>query len=72
MDPLSLTDCRKLIGQSEANPVADEELLRVRDMLYALGDVIVDAFADLNNIDQRTFSPRNDLDDWFEGTQEAQ
>ncbi len=41
-------------------------------MLYALGDVIVDAFADLNNIDQRTFSPRNDLDDWFEGTQEAQ
>jgi hypothetical protein len=65
MERFSVKQCRALIGQSEASALGEEEVLRLRDMLYVLGDVIADAFADLNTIDQTTFQPQDDLDEWM-------
>jgi hypothetical protein len=64
MERLSLLQCRKSI-EPGGKPLTDEEVLGLRDMLYTLGDVIADAYADLANIDQETFHPPNDVEDWL-------
>jgi len=66
MERFSLAQCKKLIGEPNNEPMGDEDVLRLRDMLYTLGDVIADAYADLNNIDQSAFQPSSDLDVWLE------
>ncbi len=66
MERLSIPNCRKLIIQSGNEPPGDDELVRLRDMLYSLADVIADAFIDLENIDQSTFSFPGDAIDLFE------
>ncbi len=71
MERLSVTQCRNLIGEVEA-PIADEEVLRLRDMLYTVGAVITDMFVDLSNIDQTLLQPPNDLDDWLRDIGESQ
>ena len=65
MERLSIAHCRKLIGQTTSPSLPDEDVLQLRDTLYALGEVIADAFADLNSIDQSTFDPPDDFDDWL-------
>jgi hypothetical protein len=65
MEHLNITQCRKLIGQPARQSLADDEVVRLRDMLYTLGDVIADVFADLHASDWRAFNPPNDLDDWL-------
>lgn len=65
MERLNTAECRKLIGQRGAYALADEDVLQLRDMLYALGEVIADAFADLHSMDQSTLEPLNDLDEWL-------
>lgn len=67
MERLSIQQCKELIGQEEAEALKEEDVLRLRDMLYAVVDVIADAYSDLNNIDQSKFYPPNDLDDWLAG-----
>jgi hypothetical protein len=66
MERLNVTVCRKLIAQSGNEPPGDDEIVRLRDMLYCLADVIADAFVDLENIDQSTLSPPGDAIDLFE------
>jgi hypothetical protein len=56
MERLSLLQCRKLIKPG-GKPLSDEEVLGLRDMLYCLGEVIADAYSELNNIDQSAFEP---------------
>ena len=65
MEPLTIAQCRKLIGPPANDSLADEGLTQLRNMLYSLADVIADAFADLHAIDQGAFEPPNDLDDWL-------
>jgi hypothetical protein len=65
MEPLTVAQCRKLIGQPANESLADEGVIQLRDMLYSLADVIADAYADLNATDQRAFDPPNDLDVWL-------
>jgi hypothetical protein len=66
MERLSIPQCRKLIGQSANQSLADEGVTQVRDMLYSLADVIADAFIDLENTDQTLFVPAGDVVDLFE------
>jgi hypothetical protein len=65
MERLSITVCRKLIAQSGNEPPGDDEIARLRDMLYSLADVIADVFIDLSKIDQTRLEPPNDIDDWL-------
>jgi hypothetical protein len=65
MERLSVSQCRALIDQEDNESLSDQGVGELRDMLYALGGVIADAYADLDSIDQSTFEPPNDLDDWF-------
>jgi hypothetical protein len=60
MEHLSIAQCRQLIGQPQEKGLSDEAVERLRDMLYALADVVSDAFVDLGNIDQNTFNPPGD------------
>ncbi len=70
MEFLSLTQCKQLMGKS-ARDLSEEDLLRMRQMLYVLADVITDAYADLGNIDQSTFEPPDDLDALIYGGNDA-
>jgi hypothetical protein len=63
MEPLSIAQCRKLIGQPQGTELSEEEVAQLRDMLYSLAEVIADAFIDVNNIDQRLFEPPGDAVD---------
>jgi hypothetical protein len=65
MERLSVNQCRKLIDGQESSTLTDKNVVELRDMLYAVCDVIADAYADLDNIDQSTFDPPRDLDDWL-------
>jgi hypothetical protein len=60
MERLSISDCRKLIVRPGIEPSGDAEIVRLREMLYCLADVIADAFIDLSSIDQSTFEPPDD------------
>jgi hypothetical protein len=62
MDRLSVAQCRKLMANG-GQGLSDAEVLRMREMLYTIGDVITDAYADLANIDQRRFEPYGDAVD---------
>lgn len=66
MERLNIARCRELIVQPAGEPLADEEVVQLRDRLYSLGDVIADAFVDLGNIDQTTFQPPGNAVDFFE------
>jgi hypothetical protein len=66
MEPLSITECRKLMGQALSESLEDADIVRLRDMLYSLADVISDAFIDLENVDQSTFVPPGDALDAIE------
>jgi hypothetical protein len=52
---LSIQQCRKLIPES--SDLSDDQLEKMRDLLYTVADVISDAFIDLANIDQSLFWP---------------
>jgi hypothetical protein len=57
MESLSVSQCRKLIGQPQEAELSDEEVVRLRDMLYSLAAVISDAFIDLDNTGLSAFEP---------------
>jgi hypothetical protein len=42
-DRLSLTDCRRQLGAAAA-PLSDDAVLRLRDQLYAVADVVVSGY----------------------------
>jgi hypothetical protein len=52
---LSVAQCRKLIEGSD--DLTDEQVLRMRDMVYTMADVVADAFLDLGEIDPSLFDP---------------
>jgi len=54
-DRMDVSACRALIG-AEAFNLSDVQVLQLRDFLFTLSDVIVDAFIDLDNLDQGAFS----------------
>jgi hypothetical protein len=56
---LSIAQCRQLISDSAS--LHDEQVRQMRDTLYTLADVIVDAFIDLNQIDQGLFNPSGSI-----------
>jgi hypothetical protein len=62
MDRLSVAQCRKLITRGPGR-LSDAEVMNIREMLYTLGDVITDAYADLPHIDQGKFEPFGDAVD---------
>jgi len=62
MTELSLDGCRKLIGVA-GEDLSDEQVLELRNSLVALAGVIVDAYLDLANIDQSTFTVQSDVID---------
>jgi hypothetical protein len=72
MGPLNLEECKKLIADSNRDGMTDDDVISLRDQLYVLADVVVAAFADLEQIDQSLFNPKNDLDEWLEGSGEQQ
>ena len=72
MERLTVSQCRELMPKAGATVLTDDEVVNLRDTLYTLSEVIADAFADLNNIDQSTFEPPNDLDDWLREPGDAQ
>jgi hypothetical protein len=45
---ISAAECRNLIGVSISSSLTDEEILSLRDQLYALAGVIVSAAAELD------------------------
>lgn len=65
MEPLSIAECRKFL-QTGGKSLPDEDVLRLRDMLYVLGDVIADAYTHLEDSDQSTFNPPGDAVDFFQ------
>ena len=69
MERLTIAQCRKLIEADVDRPLTDEEVLELRDILYAIGDVVSEAFADLDKIDQRQLEP-DETEPWLYG-QEA-
>jgi hypothetical protein len=71
MEHLPVTTCRTLIAEEAAEKLAEPELIRLRDMLYTIADVISDAFADLRNIDQQSFNPPGDAVDSLNQIEEA-
>ncbi len=66
MERLNIARCRELIARPGGEPLGDEEIMQLRDMLYSLADVIADAFVDLESIDQSTFEPRGDAVDMLQ------
>jgi hypothetical protein len=60
MEPVSVAQCREIVGKPFCESFGDEEIQCVRDLLYCLADVIADAYIDLGNIDQSAFEPPGD------------
>ena len=63
---ISVAQCRELLGKDVRESLGDEEIERVRDMLYSLAGVITDAYLDLGSIDQSAFDPPGDAVDFYE------
>jgi hypothetical protein len=62
MERFDIKRCRDLLGESgESFP--DHEILGMRDMLYELGEIVIDAYNELETIDQSLFNPPGDIID---------
>lgn len=62
MDRLAVKRCRELVGNSGAAS-SDEQILAMRDMLYELAGIVIDAYSELGTIDQSLFNPPGDVID---------
>jgi hypothetical protein len=55
MDRLAIKRCRELMGDS-AEPIPDDQILDLRDMLYELAGIMIDAYSELGPVSQDVFS----------------
>lgn len=61
MERLDVDRCRSLLDLPDGRTLTDEEVIELRDVLYVLGGVVVDAYASLGEIDQTLFEPAPEL-----------
>jgi hypothetical protein len=54
--------CRKLLGK-EAEGLSDAEIQKMTDLCSTLAGVVMEAFSELNEIDQSKFHPPGDVID---------
>jgi hypothetical protein len=62
MDRLNTKRCRESVGSS-AEALSDEQILAMRDMIYELAGIVIDAYSELGTIDQSLFNPPGDVID---------
>jgi len=62
MERLDINKCRYLVGDSE-KALSDGQILEMRDMLYELAGIVIDAYCELETIDQSLFNPPGDVFD---------
>jgi len=64
---ITLNQCRQLLAD-DGRDLTDEQVIAFRNSLETLATVIIDAWLDLDNVDQSLFSPPGDIIDQLNAT----